>query len=482
MKYHSTRNSSHLVEPSEAVIMGLAEDGGLFVPDKLPKIDFSAWLTLNYQQIAKRIFRLFFSDLTEATIEQIVDASYGENFSDREIVPTHWVNRKLGFLELWHGPTLAFKDVALQFLPHLMQAAAEQVGLKAKILILTATSGDTGKAAMEGFSGVEGFQVIVFYPHGGVSSFQKRQMLCRRHDNVRAISLIGDFDTCQRGVKGLFADPEFNRQLASKGYVASSANSINIGRLVPQTIYYIYSYLRAVRTAQIRYGEPLHVIVPSGNFGNILAACYAKAMGLPLGDIRLAANSNHVLADFLQSGIYDANRSLVKTSSPSMDILVASNLERYLYLKNPDSAFINSLMQDLREQGRFVVAKELLDLKASWANEEATSEAISEVYEEYHYLIDPHTAVAYSDYLGAISDEPTIIAATASPYKFFAKILSSLGKQVPVDDIAAIKAISKLSGHVIPAAVSKLWQLKQTEEIVISPEKILKEVYYALNA
>lgn len=472
MKYHSTRNQAELVSPSKAVLEGLAPDGGLYVPSELPQIDFASWLNHDYQMIAKKVFKIFFSDLTDTTIKKIVNLAYGKNFDTTKIVPTRWLDSETGIMELWHGPTLAFKDLALQFLPYLMQAAQEKTGLKEDILILTATSGDTGKAAMEGFSGLEHFRVIVFYPYNGVSSFQKRQMLSREHNNVRAIALKGDFDDCQRGVKELFSTPNFVQTVSEAGYTLSSANSINIGRLVPQTVYYINSYLEAVSAGKISYGESLSIVVPTGNFGNILAACYARKMGLPLGKIHLAANQNNVLADFLNSGVYDRNRSLVKTSSPSMDILVASNLERYLYLKNPNTDWIKSLMQDLNSQGKFKVDRDIFDLSASWANEKETSAAIEHVYQKYNYLIDPHTAVAYASQNKTDLSGPTLIAGTASPYKFMEKIFTSLKQDIPADDWQSIQNISRLTGENVPQVIQKLWQLEQDREFVIESNQM----------
>ncbi|NLJ94268.1 MAG: threonine synthase [Clostridiaceae bacterium] len=479
MRYHSTRNSQKFVQPSEAVLQGLAEDGGLFVPEYLPQLNFENWLDYSYQQIAQSIFEIFFSDLGKETISKILENSYGSNFDHLEIVPTHWLNDEKGFLELWHGPTLAFKDIALQFLPHLMQAAKQLRNDQSKILILTATSGDTGKAAMEGFSAVEDFEVLVFYPYQGVSSFQKRQMLTREADNVRAIAVKGDFDTCQRGVKDIFVDQNFNLKMAEQGYELSSANSINIGRLVPQMNYYIYSYLQAVKTNKISYGEPLNVVVPTGNFGNILAACYTKEMGLPLGEILLAANQNNVLADFLFDGTYNANRDLVKTSSPSMDILVASNLERYLYLKNPDSSWINTIMADLTNNGQFSVPEQFLDIKAAWADETETSKAIADVYNSYNYLIDPHTAVAYVVAEKLVKNHKTLIASTASPYKFITKVLDSLQLETPESDREAINKIAKVidaENPTIPATVEKLWNLNQDEEIIIEKKNMIQAI------
>ncbi|NLZ71587.1 MAG: threonine synthase [Clostridiaceae bacterium] len=479
MRYHSTRNSQKFVQPSEAVLQGLAEDGGLFVPDSLPQLDFRAWLNDSYQEMAQQIFEIFFSDLNANTIKEIIKNSYGNNFDHTDIVPTHWLDSQTGFLELWHGPTLAFKDVALQFLPHLMQAAKKQMQDTKKVLILTATSGDTGKAAMEGFSGVEDFEVIVFYPYQGVSSFQKRQMLTRESKNIRAIAVKGDFDTCQRGVKDLLVNSTFNQKMSELGYQLSSANSINIGRLIPQMIYYIFSYLQAVKAGHINYGENLNIVVPTGNFGNILAACYSKEMGLPLGEIQLAANQNNVLSDFLASGIYDANRELIKTSSPSMDILVASNLERYLYLKNPDSQWINQIMLELKTNGIFSIDKDLLNISATWADENETSQAIAKVYKQYQYLIDPHTAVAYAVAQKMIEEKTTLIASTASPYKFMEKILQSLQMEMPEDDWQAIQTISKIMNSEnpnIPDTVKKLWQIEQDQEIVIGKEKMSEAI------
>ena len=467
MLYHSTRNKDQFVEPCQAVLKGLAEDGGLFVPAALPQVDFESWQGLSYQEIARKISGMFFSDLAPDTLDEICQSAYGSQFDHEEIVPSHWFRPDLAFLELWHGPTLAFKDLALQFLPRLMQAARAKLGLKDKVLILTATSGDTGKAAMEGFAGLEDYQVLVFYPYKGVSSFQKRQMLTRSATNVRAVAVKGNFDDCQRGVKTIFADSDFKAQAKSRGYVLSSANSINIGRLVPQIVYYVYSYLRAVRMGRFSYGDPVKVIVPTGNFGNILAADYAKTMGLPLGQIQLAANQNNVLYDFLQTGTYNANRDLVKSSSPSMDILRASNLERYLYLQKPDPDWIKSLMVDLEQKGCFKVEPDLLDIKATWAGETATDQAIAEVYREGDYLIDPHTAVAYAGLKAYPSQGSTFIAATASPYKFCGKLLSALGQKAVSDDQTALNRLAALARQDLPNRIQQLWELDPDRELVI---------------
>lgn len=481
MKYHSTRNPQILINSAEAVLQGLAPDGGLYVPERIPQVDFEKWQGFDYQKIAKKIFTIFFSDFDESTIDQIVESAYGDNFDLEAITPCHWINDQVAFLELWHGPTLAFKDLALQFLPHLMCAAQKKLARNEKILILTATSGDTGKAAMEGFAGVEGFQVLVFYPFNGISSFQKRQMLTSEFNNVKAIALKGDFDACQRGVKKIFSNKEFRESAKNKGYTLSSANSINIGRLIPQTVYYIYSYLQAIEEGYLDYGDPLSVVVPTGNFGNILAASYAKEMGLPLGQIHLAANQNNVLSEFLQTGTYDANRTLIKSSSPSMDILVASNLERYLYLKNPDSTWINLLMDNLTEKGSFTVEKNILDLSASWADEEETSKAIYEVFTQNQYLIDPHTAVAYAGMKKTNLSKPTLIASTASPYKFMEKIFQSLEHDHPMDDWQSIEKISEISRQRIPKTVRKMWNLKQNQEKIVNEDSMASIVLHEIS-
>lgn len=475
MRYHSTRNNQQFYSSAEALLKGLADDGGLFVPEEIPTIDFESWISDSYHSIAKKIYTIFFDDL-ENDIDEIVASSYGDNFDDSQIVPTHWLDERTALIELWHGPTLAFKDLALQCLPHLMKAAKKLLQDQHQILILTATSGDTGKAAMEGFANVEDFEVLVFYPYQGVSSFQKKQMLCPGGDNVRAIAVKGNFDDCQRTVKVIFSDEQLQTEVEQHQYQLSSANSINIGRLIPQMNYYIYSYLQCVKTGKIQYGEKINVTVPTGNFGNILAACYAKEMGLPIGQIILAANPNHVLADFLQTGEYDANRDLLKTSSPSMDILVASNLERYLYLKNPDCNFIQNIMSDLKENGQFRVNPEMLDIHAGWADEEQTGDAIREVFENYEYIMDPHTAVAYAVAQKINYQQLNLIASTASPYKFSEKVLSSLNQLHVEEDWESLQMISKLWQSEMPEVILQLYRRKEQAEIIANQEDLSEMV------
>lgn len=472
MRYHSTRNDQQFYSSAEALLKGLADDGGLFVPEEIPTIDFESWHSDSYQSIAKKIYTIFFDDL-ENDIDEIVASSYGDNFDDSQIVPTHWLDEKTGLIELWHGPTLAFKDLALQCLPHLMKAAKKLLQDQHRILILTATSGDTGKAAMEGFANVEDFEVLVFYPYQGVSSFQKKQMLCPGGDNVRAIAVKGNFDDCQRAVKAIFSDEKLHAEVENHQYQLSSANSINIGRLIPQMNYYIYSYLQCVQSGKIQYGERINVTVPTGNFGNILAACYTKEMGLPIGQIILAANPNHVLADFLQTGAYDANRELLKTSSPSMDILVASNLERYLYLKNPDCNFIHKIMLAMKENGKFHVEPEMMDILAGWADEEQTGKAISEVFNKYAYIMDPHTAVAYAVAQKINHQQLNLIASTASPYKFSEKVLSSLNQTVCKDDWQSLQKISTLWQSEMPTVILKLYERVEQEELIANQADLL---------
>lgn len=455
----------------EAILRGIAPDGGLYVPEVIPKLDWKELRGLRYDGLAKRILGAYFTDYTADDLEEVVSAAYDTGFETEEPVVLRRIGERRALLELWHGPTLAFKDMALQVLPQLLRIARKKRGEQGEILILTATSGDTGKAAMEGFSGVEGFRVVVFYPLGGTSALQRRQMLTHREDNVRAFALRGDFDACQRGVKRLFGDEAFRDELEGKGIRLSSANSINIGRLVPQIVYYYYAYLEAVRRGMLAEGELMDVVVPTGNFGNILAARYAKEMGLPIGRLCLAANSNRVLFDFLSTGVYDRRRELVKTSSPSMDILVASNLERYLYLLfGGDAERVRELMRRLDEEGVYEVDPELLDVEAGWADETETAEAIREIYKEDGVLIDPHTAVAISADDARGAERFTVIASTASPFKFADKVLRSIGEDVPTE--GALDVVAEAAGTELPLPIREMNRLKADEEIAVRAEEM----------
>ena len=465
MRYHSTRSKAVYVTASQAILQGMAPDGGLYVPETLPLVDFASWQKDSYPQLAEKLFSLFLTDFEPEAIRRLVAQSYGVNFQDPKITPLHRLDDDTYFLELWHGPTLAFKDLALQALPHLFTEAKKIQGVKEDFLILTATSGDTGKAAMAGFAGLPGSYVAVFYPDGGVSDIQERQMLTESHPNVAAFAMEGNFDDCQREVKGLMQNRSFIEGLGRQGVRLTSANSINIGRLIPQMVYYLSAYFQS----GIAYGDPLSLVVPSGNVGNILAARYVKAMGLPLATIQLASNQNKVLYDFLTTGHYDARRPLVKTSSPSMDILVASNLERYLHLLTGDESLIAGLMEELKETGHFHFDPGRLDLKASWAGEDQVFSMIRQVYQEYGYLMDPHTAVAASGAFESRLPGPRLIVSTASPYKFADSVLNALGQPLPADLLARMDKIQTLLGQALPPGIQELKTQSPREKSPVRP-------------
>ncbi|MHB9923768.1 threonine synthase [Clostridium botulinum] len=428
MFYKSTRGKGKTVKASEAIIRGIAEDGGLYVPEELPKIDksFKELENMDYKELAFYIMKKYFDDFNEEELKECIDRAYDSKFEDPLIAP---LNYKAGayFLELYHGKTLAFKDMALSILPHLLKASAKKINITKDIVILTATSGDTGKAALEGFDSVEGTKIVVFYPKDGVSEIQKRQMVTQEGKNTFVVGIEGNFDDAQSGVKEIFNDKDFNELLEEKGCMFSSANSINIGRLVPQIVYYVYSYVNLLKDKKVGEGESINIVVPTGNFGNILAAFYAKNMGIPVEKLICASNENKVLTDFINTGIYDRRRKFSVTNSPSMDILISSNLERFLYeISGKDSCLIKNLMTELKEKGKYEITEEMkkrLDiLYGDFADEDDTLKAIEKVYENSDYLIDTHTAVAYDvykKYKNKTGDNSaTIIASTASPFKF----------------------------------------------------------------
>ncbi len=468
--YSSTRGGSDKITASKAILSGLAPDGGLFVPDHFPKLDktIEELCDMDYKEIAYNVMKLFLTDYTEAELRDCIAKAYGSNFDDESIVPLTSAG-PLTFLELYHGPTIAFKDMALQILPHLLTTAAKKNGVEDKIVILTATSGDTGKAALAGFADVPGTGIIVFYPKGGVSYFQERQMVTQKGDNTEVVSIDGNFDDAQTGVKKLFGDEELKKALAAKKIRFSSANSINIGRLVPQIVYYVWGYTRMVKEEGIKSGETLDVCVPTGNFGNILAAFYAKQIGLPVGKLICASNTNKVLYDFFETGSYDKNREFTLTISPSMDILVSSNLERLIYLiAGNDANKCAELMKKLRESGRYTISTEmkekLADFRGGFATEEDTLKAIHDTYNKYGYLIDTHTAVAASvagKYAGENEGRPVLVASTASPYKFAASVVKGVSGEAPktgAEDTpeyewSLVKKIEELFGREIPNAV-----------------------------
>lgn len=468
MRYHSSRSKSLEASASQAILEGIAPDGGLYVPQSLPIVDFAAWQGDSYLEIAEKIFSLFLTDFDPERIRGLLAKSYGANFQDPRITPVHRLDERTGVLELWHGPSLAFKDLALQVLPRLFLEAKKIRGVEDRFLILTATSGDTGKAAMAGFAGVPDSYVAVFYPDGGVSRMQERQMLTPSQANVAAFALEGNFDDCQREVKALMQDPTLADRLALEGIRLSSANSINIGRLIPQMVYYIAAYFQAVPS----FGLPLSVVVPSGNVGNILAARYVKAMGLPLADIQLASNRNRVLFDFLTTGHYQARRPLYRTSSPSMDILVASNLERYLYLLTGDEKLVGGLMADLKETGHFYYDPSLLDLTASWADEDQVMSSIREVFDHYGYLMDPHTGVAASGTFERDLPGYRLIVSTASPYKFPDSVLKALAREIPQDLLDQLARVREILGGPLPPAVKVLMEKEPLEKTRLSTGEI----------
>lgn len=428
MFYKSTRGEEKNVKASEAIIRGIAEDGGLYVPEEFPKIDksFKELENMDYKELAFYIMKKYFDDFDEKELKECIDKAYDSKFENSLIAP---LNYKAGtyFLELYHGKTLAFKDMALSILPHLLKVSAKKMNITKEIVILTATSGDTGKAALEGFDSVQGTKIVVFYPKDGVSEIQKRQMVTQEGENTFVVGIDGNFDDAQNGVKEIFNDKRFKGILKEKGYMFSSANSINIGRLVPQIVYYVYSYVNLIKDKKIVDGESINIVVPTGNFGNILAAFYAKNMGIPVGKLICASNENKVLTEFINTGVYDRRRNFSVTNSPSMDILISSNLERFLYeISGRDSQLIKNLMLELKEKGKYEITEEMkkrLDiLYGDYADEEETLKAIEKVYKTSNYLIDTHTAVAYrvyEKYKNKTEDNKvTIIASTASPLKF----------------------------------------------------------------
>ncbi len=465
--YSSTRGAKGQIKASEAILRGLAPDGGLYVPDHIPTLEKSLreLAQLDYQGTAYEVMKLLLTDYTEEELKYCISHAYDSKFDTEEIAPLSEAGGAY-YLELYHGATIAFKDMALSILPYLMTTAAKKNNAKNEIVILTATSGDTGKAALAGFADVPGTRIIVFYPKHGVSPIQEQQMVTQKGDNTCVIGIEGNFDDAQTGVKKLFTDPELAKVMDEKGFQFSSANSINIGRLVPQIVYYVYSYCKLLKEGRIADGDSINVVVPTGNFGNILAAYYAKNMGVPIAKLICASNSNKVLFDFFMSGAYDRNREFVLTSSPSMDILISSNLERLIYhIAGDDSAADAAYMKDLSENGKYVITDEmrskLTDFYGNFASEEETFATIKKLFEDAGYLIDTHTAVAsavYDKYVKDTADKTvTVIASTASPFKFTRSVMNALGKgDESKDDFALADELSDVSGIAIPEAVESI--------------------------
>ncbi len=467
LMYRSTRNEDIQVTASQAILKGLSMDGGLFVPEAIPALDKSIeeLSQMDYRQVAYEVLKLFLTDYTEEELKDCIKKAYDNKFESKEIAPLKKVGEQY-YLELFHGATIAFKDMALSILPHLLTKAAKKNNVQEEIVILTATSGDTGKAALAGFADVEGTKIIVFYPKDGVSKVQEKQMVTQKGANTSVIGIEGNFDDAQTGVKAMFNNKELAQKLSQAGYRFSSANSINIGRLVPQIVYYVYSYVELYKNKQISLGEKINFVVPTGNFGNILAAYYAKLMGLPVNRLICASNDNKVLFDFFTTGTYDKNREFILTTSPSMDILVSSNLERLLYhTAGGDAQKTSELMNALSTHGKYEITasmrNNLNDFIGGYATKEQTDEAIRKAYEEQGYVIDTHTAVAASVYDRYAKDQDdktkSVIISTASPYKFAESVLAAVGsKTVPSDDMEQAKLLQTLSGVPIPKAVKEL--------------------------
>ena len=464
--YQSTRDANNTVTASQAILQGLATDGGLFTPISYPQVelDFAKLKDASYQEVAKLILSAFLDDFTDQELDDCINNAYDSKFDTPEIVPLVKLNGQYN-LELFHGATIAFKDMALSILPHLMTTAAKKHDLKNKIVILTATSGDTGKAAMAGFADVPGTEIIVFYPKKGVSKVQELQMTTQTGNNTHVVAIEGNFDDAQTNVKRMFNDAALRERLAAHKLQFSSANSMNIGRLVPQIVYYVYAYAQLVKTGQIVAGDKINFTVPTGNFGNILAAYYAKKIGLPVGKLICASNENNVLTDFFKTHIYDKKRSFKVTSSPSMDILVSSNLERLIFhLLGNNAGKTADLMKSLNQHGQYELTDfdpAILELfAAEYATEAETAAEIKRVYEASDYIEDPHTAVAsavYQKYRTAAGDETTtVVASTASPYKFPVVAVEAVTGQTGLSDFEALTKLHEISGIAVPSAVSNL--------------------------
>lgn len=484
--YKSTRSDSVPVPASKAILMGLAEDGGLFVPTQFPELDrsLSDLAEMDYCGVAYEVMKLMLTDFTEDELKNCIRNAYGTNFDDREIVPLRKADGAW-YLELFHGPTIAFKDMALQILPHLLTTSARKNQEQKEIVILTATSGDTGKAAMAGFADVPGTRIMVFYPKDGVSSIQERQMVTQKGDNTRVVGIRGNFDDAQSEVKKIFSDAQLRSEMADRGFAFSSANSINVGRLVPQIVYYVFAYTRLLKQGVIAEGEKINIVVPTGNFGNILAAYYGAKMGLPVNKLVCASNSNKVLFDFFSSGTYDRNREFILTSSPSMDILISSNLERLIYhISGNSAAKTASLMKALAEKGAYAIDEEmkagLSMFVGGYATEEQTAEAIRRLYEKEGYVIDPHTAVAayvYDSFRAQTgSAAPAVIASTASPFKFENSVMRALGEPADLPDLELADRLSEKAGVPVPEAVNVLRTAEVRHNIVCDREGMKEEV------
>ena len=488
--YKSTRDAEKTVTASQAILKGLADDGGLFVPVSIPKLPVSLGelKEMTYQETAYTVMKEFLTDFTEEELKSCIAKAYDSKFDTEEIAPLAKVEDAY-YLELFHGATIAFKDMALSILPHLLTTSAKKNQVKNEIVILTATSGDTGKAALAGFADVEGTKIIVFYPKNGVSHVQELQMVTQKGDNTSVVAIHGNFDNAQSGVKAMFENKELEKELNEAGYQFSSANSINIGRLVPQVVYYVYAYAKLLQNEEIAEDEEINVVVPTGNFGNILAAYYAKNMGIPIAKLICASIENKVLYDFFQTGTYDRNREFVLTTSPSMDILISSNLERLIYkISGEDARKDTDLMTELKTKGSYAITGEmkanLADFAAGYATEEQVAKTIHDIYEDTGYVMDTHTAVAATVYKAyredSKDDRKTVIASTASPYKFAGSVMSAIDpKYKGQDDFKLIEELQKVSGTELPNAIKEIMNAEirhNTECDVDQMEQTVKNI------
>ena len=495
MNYISTRNNNLRMDAAQAIVKGLAPDGGLMTPCVIPTLPGNALHTLkdmNYQQRVLYVISRFLTGFSTVELNHYINAAYGKaKFSHPDIAPLRRVDDQTFCLELWHGPTCAFKDMALQMLPHLLSASLEKTLEKRTACILTATSGDTGKAALEGFKDVKKTKILVFYPKDGVSDIQELQMVTQEGENVNVCSVVGNFDDAQTGVKEIFANEQLAAVLSERGYLLSSANSINWGRVLPQIVYYISAYCDLLKNDVIAMGDPINVCVPTGNFGNILAAYYAKHMGIPINKLICASNSNNVLTEFIETGVYDRNRPFHNTLSPSMDILVSSNLERLLFeLSNHNDSFVRECMTSLSESGRYEVkgtvkAKLQKEFVSGFCSDEQTKRTIGWVWKKHGYLIDPHTAVAYhvlGQYRAKTGDEtPAIVVSTASPFKFCAEVLDALGVSEVAKGTDILDQLSKVTGVEVPAPLAGLKDKQRRFDIVTEKETMIHQVLNMLK-
>ena len=475
MQYHSTRGKSAAIDSAQAILNGIAPDGGLYLPKNFPVFSWENCVNAAPLEAASMILSAFFPDISE--MPELVRRAYGEKFDTPELTPTVSIG-PFSVLELFHGPTSAFKDVALSMLPQLMTAAKAAAGMDEEIRILTATSGDTGKAALEGFRDVPGISICVFYPDGGVSDVQRRQMVSQEGNNVTVCAIRGNFDDAQTGVKNIFSAC---REKALP-FRLSSANSINIGRLVPQILYYFRAYRHLLDAGKIQMGDPVNFSVPTGNFGDILAGYLAKQLGLPVGKLLCASNANNVLTDFIRTGTYDRRRPLHKTLSPSMDILVSSNLERMLYLLSEDAELVADLMEQLNQNGHYTVPNALMTriqelFYAGWCNDESGKDVIRRVWEDHHYLCDTHTASGWAvaeDYVNQTNDRrPMVVLSTASPYKFPAAVLSAIGGATQGSEFDQMESLQQLTGVPIPRNLADLRTKPDRHTTVIDKEDML---------